>query len=1430
MDSFNKRKLLPILSCFLFIITFMSTSVNAVEQKTSIFYSDPGDLYSTRFSSANVVDNDGQLHVFIKKEFENNTFVIFHIFNNQMEEIFRNVFAESFFQAYSMDVSVVLIFTYSGSYYGTIVMMFSWSETGSNFKQLYSSPSVYFEIDIVAGDGCFYLFSNEIGTIGTSIMQITAYLNGTILETYFTISLPSIHLASLHILNNELFAFYDIYQYNDTSYTSSRTLIIAGITGNFSYYNSSVFIIESDFDKTQLFVGEDGKFHLTLLEFQIFYSVSFSVNDTITLGSFNTINLGIYIFEKYEMISYQNTSFFVFATASYFETFDLLNYNPYFQPIKVSVVEDDNQTISLFSFLIEDVYYYYSYRDDGSIDRVSLTIFENRTYIASYPSLIESNTISDYKFEQRYVMAINIQTNSNVELPAEPFLFDIISYSNFVYFWIKYWYTVAIPVIILGLIYLIFMKRINRGFGKLKKFLTRPIKPGVSTFKLVFINIWLYLTNIFSIIFSLWKADKKRLFISLLGLAILASIIVTSTSLYDSKASNLIVEYARDADFGNNNAASVNFNLDLMSFSGLDEDRINPNITEQTLDEIMYVMKSKTQILPRLITNSYYGMQTEVVGFQLSPFEDITYMTYRGYMANYSAVLGSFLESGRLPTSENEALLPVNIGVAYGIDLDDVITINATGSSGYLDISTIDMAIVGFIQQPSYSQLENACDLLDLPSDPIRSFAYDNSLIIPMEYFLSNFENVTKYHLQIYGEMQFVYDFENSNSQEITDLITEVTLLREEGPFPLSSASLGIWEIGYELIIEFTGINLILSVSQILILFLSIPILYLAWFLVFEINELFGTSFEQEIKILRSKGVSTGTITFSYSMMKLFESLVATFLGFGLTMILLPILLTVDTFLTFNDQIYGLSLASLPISMSITFVLLIVISIPRIIILARKDTKKVKPPRKWVQLLKQLRIHYIFLIILGFVIFGIGYFLTTFLGIMLIAIGFQLIGLIFIYTMGIGFMIILLGVGLLLKDLHKLLMIVISKLSWSARKSIISFSLVEVRADIKLFNNTFLTYSILIGLLLPFIITPISIQNKVTNQAYFYGGGDLFINEWISADISLEDFQAEHEKIANIAYITQISVSHGNANFGILIVEDPIDYLATSYKPTSSLYENWEADIESLQQNNTMLVSSPFLLFYAGQTGSYAFKHHNSSDIDFAISGVFDYFPIIYDVGDLEDVYSYTYDVVMSLDNFLEILDRLYIIGVSLDRLLIKVKPLTDHAELATEIEDVHGLNVYSSEEIADAALLQYFPFYPMIVAEFVFGVIICLAAVVFTSLSNPLKILQRRIVKHDALKKMGISTRQIILVSAIELFIASIVPGLLLGALAGYGLERGFNAILLGLSYDMLPYTLPFPYILVLCLFLGIPLLFFGIYYLSMKRNFAKYQPRNLE
>jgi hypothetical protein len=104
--------------------------------------------------------------------------------------------------------------------------------------------------------------------------------------------------------------------------------------------------------------------------------------------------------------------------------------------------------------------------------------------------------------------------------------------------------------------------------------------------------------------------------------------------------------------------------------------------------------------------------------------------------------------------------------------------------------------------------------------------------------------------------------------------------------------------------------------------------------------------------------------------------------------------------------------------------------------------------------------------------------------------------------------------------------------------------------------------------------------------------------------------------------------------------------------------------------------------------------------------------------------------------------------------------------------------------------------------------------------------------VKHDILKKIGIPTNRIIFLSALELFISCIIPGLILGGAAGYGLLRLFNWLFIDsmTPYGGLPFEIFFPYQVILIVFVAIPIVFYSIFFVAMKYNFARYRPKNLE
>jgi len=126
--------------------------------------------------------------------------------------------------------------------------------------------------------------------------------------------------------------------------------------------------------------------------------------------------------------------------------------------------------------------------------------------------------------------------------------------------------------------------------------------------------------------------------------------------------------------------------------------------------------------------------------------------------------------------------------------------------------------------------------------------------------------------------------------------------------------------------------------------------------------------------------------------------------------------------------------------------------------------------------------------------------------------------------------------------------------------------------------------------------------------------------------------------------------------------------------------------------------------------------------------------------------------------------------------------------------------------------------------------ILMSIFAVAFISLSNPLKLLIQKASKNDILRKLGVRENRIINISAFEIFVSSFIPGIIIGGFGAYGLYRFLKYIFIDFGWYSLPYKsyLFFPVIGVVVGIFGS--LYYIIFYFSMKVNFYKYRPRNLE
>ncbi len=416
-------------------------------------------------------------------------------------------------------------------------------------------------------------------------------------------------------------------------------------------------------------------------------------------------------------------------------------------------------------------------------------------------------------------------------------------------------------------------------------------------------------------------------------------------------------------------------------------------------------------------------------------------------------------------------------------------------------------------------------------------------------------------------------------------------------------------------------------------------------------------------------------------------------------------------------------------------------------------------------------------------------------------------------------------------------MIALSKLTWNIRKSLGTFSLIEIRSDIKLFSNIYLAFLLIVGITLPSIISPASMQMNFEKDIYFYNGADLYINNWMNFNVTDVLINVNNitgvESTALVREIEGAMIDYDVVQ--IYLIQNTTEYLATSYKPLTRMFKDWESNIARLSENQTMMASFIFNRDFAEFSSGFTFTSVVPPlTTTYTITGEFNYVPIFYTVGKYVSGDSPRIAaLLMTESNYAYIKPIIHpsASGENVnDRLLIKVSKGFDHSEVEDRIEQELGLGVRCTQEEVEDIKFESFPFFNIIAAEFILSLLICLVAIVFISVSNPLKILQQRANKNDRLKKMGISTKRIIRLTMSETFFAGVLPGAVMGTAAAFGLISLFILVIKNYFYSGINFLIDFNIGALIIAYIVAPALFMSIFYFSMKANYAKYMPRNLE
>ncbi|MHA1199349.1 MAG: FtsX-like permease family protein [Candidatus Heimdallarchaeaceae archaeon] len=1438
--NIKKRLILLLIVTLTFTSSVLVLSQNGIEDNAQL----EDLLVLTKFEgneqeivSRTVIDEFGNLHFFGKIQYDNGTFFIFHAVGNNISIIIWEDNSDRFFLPLAIPGGVVLFYSFH-TFYGTSkYYMYTWTPDSSTNMEFYTTneifsfnPSIYvYYNESFNGFNMFIMTMTAEGSdplteiVKTKIREFRVSMDGTYeLGLWWIIDYEYDFLIDFDYVNGQLYAQY---RYMD-SYNPTHRYYTIVTSFNNTYISNYMEIEEGGFNPV-FYVTEDGAFHTRLLRSGNLYYLDYEINDTISFDMFNVTDIGLSTYKDYTIFKYEGYETFIFNSNPYIE------YEEFFEDkglkSKVTVLNNN------YTHFEKEEFYLYNVPELDNYHSFYMQHYENGSKVYTHSTVLTRENFDQRRLVEDIYIGIYITTDLPISYSNEPLVIGLEVLTSFQQFWVNIGVYLTIAIVTTLVFYFIFMKKVHKMFSDFGKFLVRPGKKASVKFALIFINIWNFISNTFTTLYILFKTNKRRHLMNLIGMTILSLILITSTSLYTSKQKVLLSEYTDNIDLIHNSVPSMSMTISYDTFARGSSEPIISNFNEAALSEIFTLLKLEYKTLASIIGDVDYASFMYGTGMDPDDNDSIAGITYSGVSVRAQPILEVMLTEGRLPETVGEVVIGPDVALETGLDINDSMKIYGA-RRGYYNFelgSTFGLVkIVGFIESLGSDEIREYTRVNDIPYDTMKVLESFGGLCITYnDFYFTSLEGLNPYYTTITTYVQFLYDFAEFSPTSMETLRLEQEEIVANNIHEFGFAENAAWHFSDELgsVIDTLGPKL--NSSIFLFFTLALPILYLAIFLIFETNELYSKSMEQEIEIFKSKGLSTARIAMSYTALKVAEAILATAIGFGISMALTPALIKMDSFITFNNTFAAVDVSNVPLAAAFTILALILISLPKTISTARSKRKEQKTPQRILVLLKRIRLPTILLIVTGGIIMYLSYLLYKYLFSAVTESGSNLL-MIFIYIAGTGVLLAMLGFGLLLKDLHSIIMIAISKIAWMIKKSVASFSLIEIRSDVHLFNNIFLTFFILVGIILPSIICPVSVQYNFEKDALMYAGADLYVKNWNDENITLLAEIEALPEVVSTANVSAIDGHYGGEQINIYVLNNITEYLATAYTPPKDMFPDWEERIGALDSNKTMLSTHVFKEEIADGWNSIMWSnYYQTYNSTFQIVGIFDYFPIFYDVGPFIDGKSRSVNALAIAEHNYQYIEPAIIeFGSYKDRLLIKLDNEVDHSAVRHYLEEQYQLTVISAVEEGDATQFRSYPFYSIISAEFAMSILICLIAIVFISISNPIKLLQQRTNKNDRLKKMGISTKRIIRLAAVETFIAGVFPGLVMGAAFGFGLVGLFIWTTKNFFYSGMGFKIVVAPIALIISFVIAPVLFYVLFYYAMKRNYARYLPRNLE
>ncbi|MBY9002282.1 MAG: hypothetical protein KGD64_15285, partial [Candidatus Heimdallarchaeota archaeon] len=661
-------------------------------------------------------------------------------------------------------------------------------------------------------------------------------------------------LIDFDYVNGQLFAQY---RYMDRYNPTHRYYTIVTSFAN-TYISNYVEIEEGGFDPV-FYATENGTFHTRLIRNGKFFYLDYEINETISFEMFNVTDIGLSTYKDYIIFKYDGYETFIFNSEPYIE------YEEFFEnkELKSKVIVLNYN----YTHFEKEEFQLYNVPSLDNYHSFYMQQYENGSKVYAHTTVLGRENFDQRTLVEDTYIGVYIVSELPLSYSKEPLVIGLRVLTLFQQFWINTGMYLTIALGIVVLFYLIFMRKINKMFSDFGKFLVRPGRKASLKVTLIFINIWNYISNAFTTLYILFKTNKRRHLMNLIGMTILSLILITSTSLYASKQKVLLSEYVDKIDLIHNGIPSMSMIISYDTSARGSSEPIIEDFSEAALSEIFTLLKLEYKTLASIIGDIDFSSIMYGTGMNPADNDSFSGLSYTGVSSKVQPLLELMLSEGRLPEANGEVVLSPGLAASIDLGINDTMKIYGA-QRGYYNFELGEtyglVKIVGFIEPLGSDLLREYTSIYNIPYDTVKVLDFlFGACVTYNDFYFPSLEGLNPYFTVITTYVQFLYDFSEFDPTSMEALRLEQAEISDNIVHEFNFAEHAIWSVSGELGAVIDTLGPKLNSSIFLFFTLAVPVLYLAIFLIFETNELYSRSMEQEIEIFKSKGLSTERIVLS---------------------------------------------------------------------------------------------------------------------------------------------------------------------------------------------------------------------------------------------------------------------------------------------------------------------------------------------------------------------------------------------------------------------------------------------------------------------------------------------------------------------------------------------------------------------------------------